>query len=241
MTKSMMVGVLAVAVLAGAARDAKAQGTAAPKMFAGIEFGAQTTQRTVTSSTSFSLYDETASVTTFQPIHNGPVFGGSIGYKMAPAFGIAAGVTMFNARTADATVAASIPDLLIYNRPKSVTATATGLAHTQLGIHLQAVWFHSLSSKLELALSAGPSIIKVSHDVATASVTTGTQTVTTGTASQSGNAFGFNAGGEANYRISQKVLFGIFGRYLAAKTNLDTVQDLKVGGVQAGLGLRLRF
>ncbi|MFN7917923.1 MAG: outer membrane beta-barrel protein [Vicinamibacterales bacterium] len=241
MTKSMMVGVLAVALLAGATREARAQGSAEPKLFAGIEFGAQTTQRTVTSTTSFSLYEETASVTTFQPVHNGPVFGGSLGFKLKPAFGIAAGVTMFNARTADATVAASIPDLLFFNRAKSVTATATGLSHSQLGIHLQAVFFRPLSSKLELVLAGGPSIIKVSHDVATATVATGTQNVTTSSASQTGNAFGFNAGGEVNYRLTQKVLFGIFGRYVAATTDLDTVPDLKLGGVQAGLGLRLRF
>jgi len=240
-TKATIVGVLTVGLLAGAARVSNAQGAADSKLFASVEFGAQPTQRTVSSSTTFSLYEETATVTTSQPIHNGPVFGGSVGYRVTPSFGVAVGVTMFTARKSDGAVTATIPDLLFYDRPKTVTATATGLADTQLGIHIQGVWFHPLSDKLELVLAGGPSIINVSHDVATASVASGTQNVTTGTTSQSGSAFGFNAGGEGNYRLGQKTLVGIFVRYVMAKTDLDSVAGLEVGGVQAGLGLRLRF
>lgn len=240
MTKATIVCVLTAGLLAGAARVSQAQNSE-PKMFAGIEFGAQPTQRNVTSTTSFSLYDETATVTTTQPIHNGPIFGGSVGYRVNPAFGVAAGITVFKARSADAVVAASIPDPLIYNSPKNVATSATGLSHSQLGIHIQALWFHPLSDTFELVLGAGPSIISVSHDVATASVTTGTQNVTTGVTSQSGKAFGFNVGGEGNYRITEATLVGIFVRYVTAKTDLDSVADLKVGGLQAGVGLRLRF
>ena len=241
MTKWTIVGVLTAAMLAGEAGSVAAQGAAEPKLFASLEAGAQPTQRTVTSASSFAVYDETATVTPSQPVHNGPVFGGSLGYKLTPAIGISAGVTLFNARTADATTTASIPDLLVYGQPATVTATATGLAHTQLGIHLDAVWFHPVSSRLELALAAGPSIVRVSHDAVTASVTTGTQALKTATAAESGSAFGFNAGGEGNYRIGQKTLVGIFARYVAAKTDLPSVAGLKVGGLQAGLGLRLRF
>jgi len=228
-------------LLAGV-QQAQAQGAAPEqKLFAGIEFGAQTTQRTVSSSTSFSLYDETATVTTSQPIHNGPVFGGSVGYRVMPSVGVAVGVTYFNARSSDSAVVASIPDLLFFNRPKTVTATATGLKHTQLGVHLQAVWFHRVSDKLELVLAGGPSIFNVKHDLATATVATGTQNLTTVTASQSKSAIGFNVGGEGNYRLAQNYLVGIFVRYAAGKTDLPAVPDLKVGGLQAGLGLRLRF
>lgn len=230
-----------VVLLAGGARLSQAQGPADTKMFASIEFGAQPTQRTATSAASFSLYDETATVTTTQPIHNGPIFGGSVGYRVNPAFGIAGGITVFKARTADATVTASIPDPLIYGNPKNVVTSATGLSHSQLGIHFQALWFHPLSDTFELVLGAGPSIVNVSHDVATASVATGTQNVTTAVTSQSGKAFGFNVGGEGNYKISEKTLLGVFVRYVTAKTDLDSVTDLKVGGVQAGVGLRLRF
>lgn len=240
MTKSMMAGVLTMVMLAGGGQRAFAQGSES-KIFASLEFGAQVTQRTVASSTSFPLYDETATVSTSQPVHNGPVFGGSVGYRVTPSFGLAVGVTMFNAREGESSVVASIPDLVVYNQPKTVVATATGLKHTQLGLHLQATWFQPVTDKLEIVLAAGPSLIKVSHDVATASVVTGTQNISTVSASQTGNAFGFNAGGEANYRLSSSVLAGIFVRYVAATTDLTDVPDLKVGGLQTGLGLRLRF
>ncbi len=228
-------------LLAGV-QEAQAQGGAPEqKLFASIEFGAQPTQRTVSSSTSFSLYDETATVTTSQPIHNGPVFGGSIGYRVMPSIGVAVGVTYFNARSSDSDIVASIPDLFLFNRPKTVTATATGLKHTQLGVHLQAVWFHPVSEKLEVVLAGGPTLFNVKHDLATATVAPGTQNLATAAATQSKSAIGFNVGGEGNYRLAANYLVGIFVRYVAGTTDLPDVPDLKVGGLQAGLGLRLRF
>ncbi len=238
-----MVGVLAAAVLLSGVQRVQAQGAASSdnKVFASIEFGAQPTQRTVTSSTSFPLYEETATVTTSQPIHNGPVFGGSVGYRVTSALGVAVGVTFFNARSSDSAIVATIPDLIFFNRPKTVTATATGLEHKQTGVHLQAVWFHPVSEKLEVVLAAGPSIFSVKHDLATAAVATGTQNLTTASATQSKSAVGFNAGVEGNYRLAPRYLVGLFVRYAAATTDLPGVPDLKVGGLQAGLGLRLRF
>ena len=228
-------------VLLAGVQQAQAQGAPEQKLFANIEFGAQPTQRTVTSSTSFSLYDETATVTTSQPIHNGPLFGGSVGYRFMPNVGVAVGFTYFNARSSDSDIVASIPDLLFFNRSKTVTATATGLKHKQLGVHLQAVWFHPVSEKLEVVLAGGPSLFNVKHDLATATVVTGTQNLTTAITTQSKSAIGFNVGGEGNYRLAPNYLLGIFVRYTMGKTDLPAVPDLKVGGLQAGLGLRLRF
>lgn len=223
--------------------QAHAQGAAAAdgKMFASIEFGAQPTQRTITSSTSFSLYDETATVTTTQPIHNGPIFGGSVGYRVMPTVGVSIGLTIFSARSSDAAIVASVPDLLVFNQPKTVTATATGLAHKEVGFHAHAVWFHPVSEKLEVVLAAGPAIVNVKHDVATAAVTAGTQSVTTTTTTQSKSALGFDAGFEGNYRLAPQYLVGLFVRYSSATAQLPDVPDLKVGGLQTGLGLRVRF
>ena len=241
MTKSTFAGIVMASVLLAGVQQAQAQGAPEQKLFANIEFGAQPTQRTVTSSTSFSLYDETATVTTSQPIHNGPLFGGSVGYRFMPNVGVAVGFTYFNARSSDSDIVASIPDLLFFNRSKTVTATATGLKHKQLGVHLQAVWFHPVSEKLEVVLAGGPSLFNVKHDLATATVVTGTQNLTTAITTQSKSAIGFNVGGEGNYRLAPNYLLGIFVRYTMGKTDLPAVPDLKVGGLQAGLGLRLRF
>lgn len=79
------------------------------------------------------------------------------------------------------------------------------------------------------------------HDLATATVVTGTQNLTTAVTTQSKSAIGFNVGGEGNYRLAPNYLLGIFVRYTMGKTDLPAVPDLKVGGLQAGLGLRLRF
>ncbi len=238
----MVVTLMATMLVAGAGQ-AGAQGAAASesKMFLGIDVGAQPQQRTTTSSTSFPLYDETATVTTNQPIHNGPVFGVSGGYRVRPNLAIALGVTMFNARSADSSVVASIPDLVFFNRPKVVTAAATGLKHQELGVHIQAVWFHTLNEKIGIALSAGPSLINVKHDLATATVATGTQNVTTATATEKKSAPGFNAGGEATYKLTPRLGAALFVRYVGGKVDLPSLHGLKVGGLQAGLGIRIGF
>ncbi|HUR34287.1 MAG TPA: hypothetical protein VM032_10870 [Vicinamibacterales bacterium] len=242
MTKSTIAGTLMAMVLVTGVSQAQAQGTGSDgRIFASIEFGAQPQQRTTETSTTFPLYDETATIATSQPVHNGPVFGASGGYLVRPTIGVAVGLTIFNARSSDSAVVATIPDLFFFNRPKVVTATATGLKHREVGVHFQAVWFHPVSEKLEVVLAAGPSLISVKHDLATASVATGTQTVTTATSSESKSGIGFNAGFEGNYRLAPRYLAGLFVRYAGGTVDLPSVPDLKVGGLQAGLGLRLRF
>lgn len=242
MTKSTIAGIVTASMLVVSVTRAHAQGgTPESKIFASVEFGAQPTQRNVETTTSFSLYDETATVATSQPIHNGAVLGASGGYRVRPNLGVGVGFTIFNARSSDSAVVATLPDLFFFNRPKVVTATATGLKHRELGIHFQAVWFHPVSDKLELVVAGGPSVISVKHDLATASVVTGTQTVTTTTRSESKSAIGINVGAEGNYRLAPQYLIGIFVRYAGGKVDLPDVPDLSVGGIQAGLGLRLRF
>ena len=151
------------------------------------------------------------------------------------------GFTLFNARESESTVVATIPDLVFFNRPKTVDTSVTGLKHSELGVHIQAVWFHPVNDKFEVVLAAGPSIIHVSHDVATAAVQPGTQNVTTSSASESKSGIGFNAGFEGNYRLNSRYLAGLFVRYARGTLDLPSVPGLKVGGLQIGLGLRLRF
>jgi hypothetical protein len=236
-----MIAALVMTMLASTAGKVRAQGGTERQGYLTIDFGAQPQQRTVAASTSFQLYEETATVNTSRPVHNGPVFGAGGGYRVRPQFGIGAAFTMFNSRSTDASVLARIPDPIFFDRPKTVSATAADLEHKELGIHVQAAWFRPVTDALEIVLSAGPSIINVKHDVATATVATGTQNVTIKTASQSKTGIGFNAGFEGNYLFQPQLGVGLFVRYAGGKVDLPDVPDLTIGGLQAGLGLRVRF
>ncbi len=244
MTKATRVLTLMTVFLPGFAGYARAQGQTAPetRMFLSVDFGAQPQQRTFETSSSFPLYDETATVTSTQPVHNGPVFGVTAGYRVKPQFGIAVGLAMFTARAAESTVVASIPDLAIYGRPKIVTQTTTDLKHTEQVLHLQAVWFRPVGERLEVVLSAGPSAFYVKQDL-TPSVTVqvGTQNVTVVKDNQAHGALGFNGGFEGNYFFNTRLGAGLFVRYVSGTVTLPAVADLKLGGVQAGLGIRARF
>jgi hypothetical protein len=58
---------------------------------------------------------------------------------------------------------------------------------------------------------------------------------------ESGNGFGGNVGADLSTFFSDRYGFGVFVRYLAANVDLPSAAGVKAGGVQAGVGLRLRF
>jgi hypothetical protein len=206
-----------------------------------MEVGAQPQQRTVASSASFPLYDETATVTTSQEVHNGAVFGVGAGYRVRPSVGVGALVTVFNARKGEAAVIAAVPDISFTDRFSTVTTSVAGLRHREVGIHLQAIWFGRVGDRFPVTLSAGPSIVSVKHDIAVANVTTGTQTVATGKTSEKETAVGVNAGGTFEYPFTPTVSAELFVRYAGGTVDLPSAADVKVGGLQIGAGLRYAF
>jgi hypothetical protein len=229
-------------IVAFGATAARAQsGSFERKVFGSIDVGAQPQQQTIETSTSFPLYDETATVVTHQPVHNGVSFGLSGGYRTRPDLGFAVGLTFFNARRSDSSITASIPDLTFFNRPRVVTASATGFKHQELGVHFQAVWFRPLTDAIDLSLAAGPSIVNVKHDLATATVATGTQNLVTSIGTEKKTALGFNVGGDGSYALTDRLRALLFVRYIWAKADLPSIPDLRVGGLQTGLGLRMSF
>ena len=88
-----------------------------------------------------------------------------------------------------------------------------------------------------MAISVGPSFMYLRKEVATASVVNGTAQL--GVASQGASAVGVNADLEVNYRHSRRLSGTVFGRYVHATVDLPAVSDVRVGRLQAGVGLRL--
>lgn len=241
-TKSVL-GVMMAVLLAGAGEArAQRQPAGGGRGFLNVNVGAQPQQRLITTSESFPLYDETATITSSQPVENGPIFEVSGGYRILRSLGIGATVSFFPGRSSSSTVVATIPDLIFVDRPRTITTTTSGLSHTETGVHLQATWFLPISDNFEIALSGGPSFIRVEQQLtATASVPAGTQNVNVSLATETGTALAINVGVDGSYMFSPQYGVGLFVQYAGGSVDLPSVSNLEVGGLRTGLGFRVRF
>lgn len=240
MNKTTTVAVLIAGFALAGTSTASAQAQNPRPAFVDINGAAQVQSRTLNTSTSFPLYDETAIINGAQAINGGGLFDIGAGYRVTRAFAVAVGFSVFS-RSGDGSLAASIPDPLFQNRPRSVTASASGLKRREFGTHLMAVWFLPIDDRLDVTISAGPLFIRLTQDVITGTVPAGTQTLNTTSQSEKANAIGANVGASINYMFEPRYGIGIFARYAGGSTDLPSADDAKVGGVQVGGGLRLRF
>jgi hypothetical protein len=209
------------------------------KVFLDVNGGAQTESRTIESSTSFPLYGETAIINASQSIASGGLFDVSGGYRFLRSLGVGIGVSVFSSK-GDGAIAASIPSPIAFNKPVTVTATATDLKHSEVGYHVMLVYFAEYD-KTEFAAFIGPSFFQVKQDILSATVPPGTQTINTATNEETASATGLNAGVNISYMFHRNYGAGVFLRYAGATADLPSAPDVKVGGFQFGLGLRLRF
>jgi len=235
-------GVIATCVLAGAG-SAQAQEAVVKTGFVAVNFGAQSTQHGLATSESPTIYDEAASNTSSQPIHNGAILEIGGGYRVLQNVTIGARFSTFGfGRTSESLVIAQIPDPVAYNRSKTVTQTTPDLTHSEQGIHLQATWFKAVTPRIDVSVSGGPSFIRVSQQLtASVAVPAGTQTISVTKETQTGTALGFNAGLDGAFMFNPQYGIGLFVRYAQGTVDLPAVTGLKVGGLQSGLGLRVRF
>jgi hypothetical protein len=240
MNKMTTVAALIAGFTLAGSSTASAQAPSPSSVFVDVNGGAQTQTQTLNTSTSFPLYGETAIINAAQAIDGGGLFDFGAGYRITRAFGIGVGFSFFS-KTGEGNLAASIPDPLVLNRPRAVTASATGLKHREIGTHVMAVWFLPIDDKLDVTLFAGPSFIRLTQDVISGSVPAGTQTLNTANQTEKANATGANVGASVNYMFAPQYGIGIFLRYAGASTDLPSATDVKVGGFQVGGGLRLRF
>lgn len=241
MKKRMSVVVLLAGLALAGGSSVFAQTTAANAIFIDVNGAGQTQSRTINTSTTFPLYGETAGINAAQKIASGAIFDISGGYRVWRGLSVAVGFSAFS-RTSNGALIASIPSPIAFNRPLTVTASSSGLKHTELGTHVMAVWFFPITDKIDVDVFGGPSFIRLNQDVMTASVPPGTRDLNIERPSrQTETAKGGNAGINATYLFSRHYGIGLFMRYAGGSVDLPAASNVKVGGFQAGGGLRLRF
>jgi hypothetical protein len=161
----------------------------------------------------------------------------------------------------DANISVRVPHPIVFGQSRTATATASDLEHSEKVVHLQFMWMIPLTNKFQLTVMGGPSFFTVRQTVATVrapedlldvppytTVTIKTITLT----DVKDSPVGVNIGIDGTYLIHtiQGVGIGVGGfvRYSGASLDLEVPagvtrdnDDLRAGGPQGGLGLRLRF
>ncbi len=239
--KTATIAVLGVMMLG--AVGARAQDSAAPKMYLNVTAGAQPNRRDLASSSTFTVYQEDGTLTSTVRVANGPYFELSAGRRVWRNLAVGVGISYFKSSGTASTVA-SIPNPVYYNQNRTVTVDSDDLSRKEVGAHIKVSWFVPVNDKIDIALSAGPSFVQVTQDLAIATaadIPAGTQNINVRIEGQKKVGIGVNASFDGTYKFSPKLGVGLLIQYAGGKVDLDAAPDTAFGGFQAGVGIRCRF
>jgi hypothetical protein len=213
------------------------------KGYVSVNVGVQTGSRSIDTSSTFSLYEETATVTSTQQVKSGGFFDIGGAYRVWGK-NLLAGISFSHtASDADVTITASIPDPVFFDRPRAVSKTQSGAKHTENVVHINAIWMIPVANKIDVGVFAGPSLFLIKQQtIGTPSVAEPGPTVTTPFNEIKKSSGGFNAGVDVQYMIGAKWGVGGLARYTwGSATIAGATEKLTLGGFQIGAGGRVRF
>ena len=150
-----------------------------------------------------------------------------------------------------ATVRALVPHPILFGQPRLATKDVP-FERSDLSVHTHALLMIPVHPRLDVALSAGPSFIKVKQDIVRASAVTEAGAPFTAVAigdvaviTREADTIGLNVGADVTWFLTRTAGIGVTTRFVrgfASTTLTDgTPVDLEVGGLQIGFGARLRF
>lgn len=225
----------------GSAFTARAQtpATTDSTMFLNISVGGQFQNHDFSSLTTFDLFNETGSVTANQTLGGGFVFDATGGYRVWPTIAVAVGVSTFNGN-GDAAALLAIPDPVIRGKFTLVTSNYSDLKQSNVAINFQIVWMAPITDRLDFAVFGGPSVVRVKQELAGA-VPSGSSAATAVESQTETTAKAGTVGVDLTYRLNERYGVGGFVRYAGGQVDLPAVSNLKIGGAQAGGGIRIRF
>ena len=243
---------LALLLLAGAAAPAAAQTatTAAPAHgFVGIDAGYQSAPAATTTTATYTLNLEDASVTATYEGNPGPVFGARGGIRVWKGLAIGGGVAVFR-QTGNAQVSARLPHPFYLNDHREGTITLGGFDRRETLVALEASWIVQAGSRTDVMVFGGPAFFTASRTVAgevryTESYPYDEISITDAERrSESASATGFTVGADVSYRFSRTVGVGGLVRYARASASFGSGSEtaaVDLGGLQASGGIRFRF
>lgn len=213
--------------------------------------GFQISKQDFTRNTSFTLYDEQATIDIAQTdIEGGGLLDAGASYRFGRNLGVGASYSFLRS-VGDGAVTGSIPHPLLFDTFRTVSHTATDLEHKEQGIHVYATWLMPFTDKVDFTFSAGPSFFNISQDFIRGITISEAPPFTSVTidevqlVSLKQNGIGFNVGADASYRVTRMIGVGVLARYTRGSAeftlNEGDVADVKAGGFQIAGGVRVRF
>lgn len=243
-------GIVALGLVAADPADAQTQTWEGTGYFS-INYGYQQGDRAFQETLTATVYDEEASYLVEHTSIGGGQFDIGGGLRVWRNLAVGLAVTAFST-SAGAAITGTVPHPLFFDLPRVGSSTRTDLEHKELGFHFEAAWVIPLNEKISVTGAGGPSLFKVNQDLVTAVgvpqelgspyTTVALGTVETTSASESG--VGANVGIDVTYLLTERFGGGLFVRWAGGTVDLPASggsQSIDVGGVQAGIGLRVRF
>lgn len=213
------------------------------KGYVTFNVGAQVGSDDLATSSTFTIYEETASVSSTQKVKSGAFFEIGGAYRVWGR-NLLAGVSFSHTSSdTDVAITASIPDPVFFDRPRNVSATQSGAKHSENVIHLDAIWMIPVANKIDVGVFAGPSIFMIKQDTITSVTPTEPgPTINAPLAAVKKTSAGLNLGVDVQYLVRKNIAAGGLLRYTFASADIDGASEsLKVGGFQIGVGVRYRF
>jgi len=231
---------------------ARAQSTEwSDRAFVNVNLGYQLTARPFEEQLAPVIYSERALIGVAHAGDGGKLtldLGG--GVHLWKNLGVGGAFTKF-AATETPTVNARIPNPAFFNQPRAASKAAP-FQRAESAIHIQALYVVPVTSRIDVALSGGPSLIDVQQDfvqsIEVAEAGPPFTTVAIGNVlllTRDVRAFGFNAGADVTWFVTPLVGVGVTARYVRGSVTTPLSDgspiDLVVGGFQVGLGARIRL
>jgi hypothetical protein len=204
---------------------------------------------TLTSTYTPTVYQEPASFVTAYEAKKGNSIDAAVGYRFSAALGIEAGAAIAS-RDVAATMTAAVPHPLLFDNPRQASGSA-GYKLKETDLYLNLVYTFAMKG-LAFDLFAGPcfamaeTTLVSQYQVTDSAYPYATVDVAYGSQAVKKNAIGFNAGIAAGYYFSDSVGLVASVRFIGAKAKFATGSDVpgvdfKLGGLQAGAGVKIKF
>ena len=196
-----------------------------PSLFGGratvhFNFGAQTGSGDISQTFTPLIYDEPATINIAQTYETGGLIDVGGSYMVHGDFGVGVSYS-HTSGDGDAAIAAQIPHPLFADQPRSASATATGLDHSENAVHISMLYRFAATPKLDVTVGLGPTFFSVNQDLV--------PTVDVSEAS----------GGPV---ITPVVVLLRYAKSTAEVSAADSpAVDVRAGGFQIAVGVRVRF
>jgi len=247
----MRITLLAIVLAAAPLAAAPASAQTLSRGWISVNGGYQASTNDFSDGSDFDANAETGRFDSDYTVEAGPTFDVAGGATIAGAFGVGVGVTRYS-RSTPAAFTASIPHPFFFSTPRSVAGDVGGATREELAVHIQARGVFPVGDRLQVMVFGGPSFFQVKQGMVTdfdfaESYPYDTATFSSGTITEAKESkMGVNVGGDVGVFFTRQVGVGFLVQYSAATVALpsattDATAEVKVGGLQAGFGLRLRF